>query len=52
MAPAFIVGQLCDVVDLDGPTLLARDCSPAVAYSQGMIWCDEQVWGRQGRRTS
>jgi len=52
MAPAFIVGQLCDVVDLDGPTFLARDCSPAVTYSHGMIWCDEQVWGRQGRRTS
>ena len=52
MAPAFMVGQLCDVVDLDGPTFLAHDCSPAVTYSQGMIWCDEQVWGRPGRRAS
>lgn len=49
MAPAFIVGQLCDVVDLDGPTFLARDRAPAVTYSQGMIWCEEQVWGRQSR---
>ena len=24
MAPAFILGQLCDIVDLDGPTFLAR----------------------------
>ena len=49
MAPAFIVGQLCDVVDLDGPTFLARDRTPGVTYSQGMIWCEEQVWGRQSR---
>jgi len=52
MAPAFLVGQLCDVVDLDGPTFLAQDRTPGVTYSQGTIWCDEQVWGRQGRRTS
>ena len=25
MAPAFIVGQQCDVVDLDGPTFLRED---------------------------
>ena len=25
MAPSFVLGQLCDVVDLDGPTFLARD---------------------------
>ena len=23
MAPAFVLGQLCDIVDLDGPTFLA-----------------------------
>jgi len=46
MAPSFIVGQLCDVVDLDGPTFLARDRTPGVTYSQGMIWVDEAVWGR------
>ncbi len=44
-APAFVLGQLCDVVDLDGPTFLARDRTPAVSYSSGMIWCDEAVWG-------
>ena len=52
MAPAFILGQLCDVVDLDGPTFLARDCTPGVTYSQGMIWCEEQVWGRAGRQAA
>jgi L-alanine-DL-glutamate epimerase-like enolase superfamily enzyme len=47
MAPSFVLGQLCDVVDLDGPTFLSRDRSPAVTYSQGMIWADEAIWGRQ-----
>jgi L-Ala-D/L-Glu epimerase len=45
MAPAFLLGQLCDVVDLDGPTFLTRDRLPAVRYTDGMIWCDEAVWG-------
>jgi len=45
MAPAFIVGQLCDVVDLDGPVLLTRDRPPAADYSDGMIWCGEHIWG-------
>nr|WP_295375164.1 dipeptide epimerase [uncultured Sphingosinicella sp.] len=45
MAPAFIVGQLCDVVDLDGPTFLDRDREPSVTYRpDGTIWCDEAVW--------
>ncbi len=46
MAPSFIVGQLCDVVDLDGPTFLKRDRTPGVSYARGMIWVDEAVWGR------
>jgi len=46
MAPSFIVGQLCDVVDLDGPTFLKRDRTPGVTYSDGLIWVDEAVWGR------
>ncbi|HVN46620.1 MAG TPA: dipeptide epimerase [Steroidobacteraceae bacterium] len=46
MAPAFIIGQLCDVVDLDGPTFLRNDRKPSVRYTDGMIWVDEAVWGR------
>ena len=46
MAPSFVLGQLCEVVDLDGPTFLARDRTPGVTYSQGMIWADEAIWGR------
>jgi len=25
MAPSLVVGQLCDIVDLDGPSFLAAD---------------------------
>ncbi len=45
MAPAFIVGQQCDVVDLDGPTFLREDRSPSVEYKGGTIWCPDEVWG-------
>ena len=45
MAPAFILGQLCDVVDLDGPTFLVEDRVPGVEYRNGEIWCPDEVWG-------
>jgi L-alanine-DL-glutamate epimerase-like enolase superfamily enzyme len=45
MAPAYIVGQLCEIVDLDGPVSLAADRTPAVVYQDGMIVCDDRVWG-------
>lgn len=45
MAPSFVVGQLCDVVDLDGPLLLARDREPSVRYNDGHIDCPDVVWG-------
>ncbi len=45
MAPAFIVGQLCDIVDLDGPVLLTRDRAPVADYRDGMVWCSEDIWG-------
>ena len=45
MAPSYLVGQLCDIVDLDGPTFLARDRDPGVAYRDGMIHCPEDIWG-------
>jgi L-alanine-DL-glutamate epimerase-like enolase superfamily enzyme len=46
MGPAFILGQLCDIVDLDGPIFLAADRTPAIDYSGGLAWCDEAIWGR------
>lgn len=45
MAPAFILGQHCEVVDLDGPTFLKEDRVPGVEYRDGQIWCPEEVWG-------
>ncbi|OON62451.1 dipeptide epimerase [Massilia sp. KIM] len=45
MAPSFVLGQECDVVDLDGPIFLARDRHPGVAYSGGKIWAGAEVWG-------
>jgi L-Ala-D/L-Glu epimerase / N-acetyl-D-glutamate racemase len=45
MAPAFILGQLCDIVDLDGPTFLREDRNNACEYRSGMIWCPDEVWG-------
>ncbi|MEN3748410.1 dipeptide epimerase [Sphingomonas sp. HF-S3] len=46
MAPAFVVGQLCDIVDLDGPIFLAADRQPAIRYANGDAWCGEDIWGR------
>lgn len=45
MAPGFVLGQLCDVVDLDGPTFLARDREPGVTYANGDIFAGPAVWG-------
>ncbi len=45
MAPAFLVGQCCEIVDLDGPTVLRHDRTPGVRYEDGKIHCDEVVWG-------
>ncbi|MGH8178479.1 MAG: dipeptide epimerase [Steroidobacter sp.] len=45
MAPAFVIAQLCDYVDLDGPTFLAQDCEPSVRYDGGSIHCSDNVWG-------
>jgi L-Ala-D/L-Glu epimerase len=45
MAPAFLLGQLCDVVDLDGPIFLAQDRVPGMTYVDGMAWSGDEVWG-------
>ena len=44
-APAFLLGQLCDLVDLDGPTFLAEDRQPSVHYEAGKLWSGPEVWG-------
>jgi L-alanine-DL-glutamate epimerase-like enolase superfamily enzyme len=50
MAPSFLIGQLCDVVDLDGPALLKVDREVPVQYIDGKITCPEALWG--GRAAS
>lgn len=45
MAPSFLVGQLCQVVDLDGPVFLTGDRTPSVRYENGAITCPEALWG-------
>jgi L-alanine-DL-glutamate epimerase-like enolase superfamily enzyme len=45
MAPGFILGQLCDVVDLDGPYGLADDPLAAEIYHEGNIFVPETIWG-------
>ncbi len=45
MAPACLVGQSCQIVDLDGPLLLAGDRRMRVSYEHGYLRCDERVWG-------
>jgi L-alanine-DL-glutamate epimerase-like enolase superfamily enzyme len=46
MAPAFLVGQLCNsVVDLDGPVFLTSDRATTVDYADGLIMCGREVWG-------
>lgn len=44
-APAFVLGQFCDVVDLDGPIFLKRDRTPSVRYEDGRVSCGDEVWG-------
>lgn len=44
-APGFVLGQVCDLVDLDGPTFLARDRTPSVEYRDGDLWVGPEVWG-------
>lgn len=45
MAPAFLLGQHCKVVDLDGPKFLKADRPVQVHYSDGTIDCPQDVWG-------
>lgn len=45
MAPAFLIGQLCDVVDLDGPLFMKFDRAPPVAYVDGYLHCPPELWG-------
>jgi L-alanine-DL-glutamate epimerase-like enolase superfamily enzyme len=46
MAPAMLIGQLCQVVDLDGPLLLARDRVPGIRYEGSLMYPPPRdLWG-------
>ncbi len=45
MAPGFVLGQICDVVDLDGPYGLADDPLAETIYEDGRIFIPEAIWG-------
>ncbi len=48
MAPGFVLAQLCDLVDLDGPASLAHDALADRIYSDGKIFVPASIWGAQG----
>lgn len=46
MAPAFVIGQLCDFVDLDGPLLATCDVPHPIRYEGGVMYPPEEaLWG-------
>jgi L-Ala-D/L-Glu epimerase len=46
MAPAMIIGQLCEFVDLDGPLHLKSDVPHAIRYESGrMLAPSARLWG-------
>jgi L-Ala-D/L-Glu epimerase len=49
MAPAYLVGQLCQMVDLDGPVFLKGDRALAVEYIDGYVCCPDGLWGNSHR---
>lgn len=49
VAPAIILGQLCDYADLDAPLFFTKDRSPPVQYEDGCIRASEGLWGWQDK---
>jgi L-Ala-D/L-Glu epimerase / N-acetyl-D-glutamate racemase len=45
MAPAWILGQLCDLNDLDGTLFISRDRTPAMAFADGKVSYPDKGWG-------
>jgi hypothetical protein len=46
MAPAVLLAQDADFVDLDGPLLLARDRAPGLVYRGSLVSPpDPALWG-------
>ncbi len=46
MAPAMLIGQCADWVDLDGPLLLAKDREPGLVYEGSTVLPPApELWG-------
>jgi L-Ala-D/L-Glu epimerase len=46
MAPAHLIAQKCEFVDLDGPLLQSEDWPDSLIYNKGLIFPpDRQLWG-------
>jgi hypothetical protein len=46
MAPALLLAQTADWVDLDGPLLLARDRRPGLVYDGALVYPPTpELWG-------
>lgn len=46
MAPSFVVAQLCDFVDLDGPLLMRHDREFGMHYNDAIVEVfDSRLWG-------
>lgn len=45
MAPAWILGQVCDINDLDGTLFISRDRTPAMVFENGMVSYPDRGWG-------
>ena len=48
MAPAFVLGQLCDINDLDGTLFIAHDRDVAMAFDHGKVAYPDRGWGAAG----
>lgn len=46
MAPAYVLGCICDLVDIDGPLLLKNDRRPGIEYQNGVAQpFTSAIWG-------
>jgi hypothetical protein len=46
MAPAMLLAQRANIVDLDGPLLLAKDRAPGLRYEESLLYPPEPaLWG-------
>ena len=52
MAPGFVVAQLCDFVDLDGPFGHGGDPLADEIYQDGRIFVNEGIWGARNTGNS